>query len=513
MSEPLPWEDYPEDAPEDDPEDPGYAKGADDHINEGGELTEIDPEELEAELGPTRALNPWEHPRTDLGNAEILKLRYGSRLRWCKAQKEWWVWNGRQWSEDHKSQAAQFANKVSRIRQNAADGAGDDKAVKAEYAWGLSGESLKGRDACLGQAKSLDGLALDLNELDEHHLLLNCLNGIVDLRTGQIQKHRADLFMSKIIKTTYDPKAKCPLWEAYLEKVMGGKQELIKFLQRSLGYSLTGSTQESALFVLWGDGSNGKSVLLDTATSVFGDYATTAASDALIAKNRSGGPNPEIAMLRGARFVSASETASGARLDEAMIKQMTGGDMVTARFLNANYVTFKPSAKIWLATNHKPEIRGTDWGIWRRIKLIPFAVKIPDEEQDKGLLQKLRAEWPGILAWAIRGCQEWMEGGLQEPDEVRLATKVYQSEMDPIQGFLDGCCLVGTPLVKSRCMEIYEAYRKWAEAAGERPLTLNKFGRHLTAKHIPRVRMRDAWYYEEIMLKERSTQDIIGDLI
>lgn len=504
MSEPLHWEDDPNEEP---------AKGADDHINAGGELTEIDPEDLFEDEPPGRAQNSWEFPRTDLGNAELLKLRYGTRLRWCKAQKEWWIWNGRRWNEDVGNEALAYANRVARVRRDNADDVLDEKDSKAEYAWGVASESLTKRDACLGQAKSFAGLCLDLNALDENPWLLNCMNGVVDLRTGEIQKHRPELLMSKMILTTYDPKAKCPIWDAYLEKVMDGKQELIGFLQRALGYSLTGSTRESALFVLWGDGSNGKSVLLDTAASLFGDYATTAASDALVAKNRTGGPNPEIAMLRGARFVSASETASGARLDEAMIKQMTGGDMVTARFLNANYITFKPTSKIWLATNHKPEIRGTDWGIWRRIKLIPFGVKIPDEEQDRQLPEKLKAEWPGILAWAIRGCQDWIAGGLQEPDEVRLATKEYQSEMDPLQAFLDACCTCGIPLVKTKSMEIYESYKKWAEATGERALSMHKVGRHLIAKGFRRVRLRDAWYYEEIMLKERAIQDIIGDML
>ncbi|TXH16059.1 MAG: hypothetical protein E6R03_06165 [Hyphomicrobiaceae bacterium] len=504
MSEPLPWEDGPIDE---------LAKGADDHINNGDLLTEVDPEEL---FG-SHAKQPWEYARTELGNAELFRSRFRESLRWAPDQNKWWVWTGKNWREDSKNEASASANRIARLRRDASGGAGDEKDVKAEMGWAVASESLSKRDACLGQAKSFAEMCLDLTELDKNPWLLNCTNGVLDLKTMELKPHQSRLYLSKITKVDYLPKAQCPLWEAYLDKVMAGKSELIDFIQRALGYSLTGSTRETAVFVPWGDGSNGKSVLLDTATSILGDYATTAASDALIAKNRSGGPTPEIAMLRGARLVSASETASGARLDEAMIKQMTGGDLVTARFLNANHITFRPLAKIWLATNHKPEVRGMDHGIWRRIKLIPFQVKISDEERDLDFAEKLKTEWPGILAWMVRGYLSWIEGGLREPEEVRMATRVYQAEMDPVQAFLDARCLrLDVPNLNwaISCMRLYENYKSWAEACGERPLSLTRFGSALRNKGIVKEKTRDGLVYKGVSLVTDSrTDDVIGNML
>jgi len=249
-----------------------------------------------------------------------------------------------------------------------------------------------------------------------------------------------------------------------------------------VGYSLTGSTSEQVLFLLHGLGANGKTVFLEVLSALLGDYGTRTSSETFLHKKQSGVPN-DLAALRSARFVASVEVADGRRLAEVLVKELTGQDQITARFLFSEFFSFKPEFKIWLACNHRPLIRGTDHAIWRRIRLVPFLERIPDDEQDKDLAEKLKAELPGILNWAIEGCLLWRDRGLKAPEEVQMATQKYREEMDPLADFLTECCIVA-PGVKCKAGPLYQAYKAWAEANSDRPMSLTAFGLALGERGI-----------------------------
>jgi putative DNA primase/helicase len=267
-----------------------------------------------------------------------------------------------------------------------------------------------------------------------------------------------------------------------------------------VGYSLTGDTREQVLFLLHGSGANGKSTFLEVIQALLGEYALQTPAETLVQKQGEGIPN-DVARLKGARFVAASETEEGKRLAEGMVKKMTGGDVLTARFLHQEYFEFKPEFKLFLATNHKPLIRGTDHAIWRRIRLIPFQVQIPDAEKDKALPEKLKAERSGILTWALEGCRSWQQEGLSTPAEVLQATEAYRDEMDILKDFLESCCIEKAE-AEAKVSDLYAAYVAWCEANGERPLTQRAFGMKLSERGLGQRRTKVARYWVGIGLVE-----------
>lgn len=268
--------------------------------------------------------------------------------------------------------------------------------------------------------------------MDTHPWLLNVANGTLDLRTGQLRPaDRADL-LTKAAPVVYAPTATCPQWEAFLDRILGGDKELIRYVQKAASYSLTGLDTEECFFVLHGVGQNGKSTLVETLSALLGtDYAQQATPDLLMQKKQDRHAT-ELAVLRGARLVASVETGQGKRLNESLIKSMTGGDRIRANFMHQETFEFRPEFKVWLSTNHKPVITGTDLGIWQRIRLIPFNVQIPDNERDGAFKTRLResAALSGILNWAIEGALLWQQEGLKPPQAVTEATQAYREEMD-----------------------------------------------------------------------------------
>ena len=276
---------------------------------------------------------------------------------------------------------------------------------------------------------------------------------------------------------------------------MGGKKTLKTFLQRAIGYSLTGVTSEQVIFFCYGTGANGKSTMLEALRFLFGDYGQNTPITALMRKSDGASPTPDLARLKGARFVTAVESEENQHLSESNVKALTGGDTITARNLFSEPFEFKPELKLWIATNHKPRISGTDNGIWRRIRLVPFAVTIPPENRDALLPEKLQAEAPGILAWAVRGCLDWRRDGLSTPAEVIEATNAYRSEQDVMAAFFSECCIMGNNMSASGS-DLYDAYKEWASENNERILTNRAFGGKLTERGFQRYRStngRHSW--------------------
>jgi putative DNA primase/helicase len=286
--------------------------------------------------------------------------------------------------------------------------------------------------------------------------------------------------LTKLAPVVYDPTATAPVWETFLGRIFAHDPALVGHLQRVLGYALTGQTSEQTWFLLHGVGANGKSTLLRTTIDLLAEYAAWTPTQTLLAK-RSEGINNDLARLRGARLVGATETDGGRRLAEELVKRMTGGDKVAARFLYGEFFEFAPEFKLFLATNHKPEIRGTDHATWRRVRLIPFTVTIPDAEQDKSLLDKLRGEFPGILRWMVAGCLLWQRDGLGLPDAVREATQEYRASMDVIGNFLAECCTADASAT-AKAADLYRAYGVWCEANKEHPEGQRRFGEALAER-------------------------------
>jgi len=359
-----------------------------------------------------------DYKHTDLGNAERLVAEHGEDLRYDHNRGRWLVWDSRRWADDDTGEAVRRAKATARGLWADLDAIEDEKDRREAAKHAARSESEGRIHAALGLAASEPGIAVRVDELDADPFALTCLNGTLDLRTGALRPHRRADLITKLVPVAHAPGASCPTWLAFLDRIMGGNHELIGFLRRAVGYSLTGVTREQVMFLLHASGSNGKTTLLEELRSLLGDYAQQTPSETLMAKRESAVPN-DVARLRGARFVSAVETDEGRRLAEVMVKQITGGDTISARYMRAEWFEFTPQCKVWLATNHRPVIRGTDDAIWRRLRLVPFVVTIPEEERDKTLPDRLRDELPGVLAWAVQGCLEWRPKGSACPTRSR----------------------------------------------------------------------------------------------
>ena len=421
---------------------------------------------------------------TDLGNAERLVARHGRDLRYCHPWDKWLVWDGRRWAVDDTAEVTRRAADTVRSIYHEAAAQPDPAARRATAAWAQRSEAAARIRAMVGLASALPGIPVLPEALDADPWRLTVANGTVDLRAGTLRPHRRADLATKLAPVAFDPHATAPRWEAFLGRVMGGNLALIEFLQRAVGYSLTGLTSEQVLFLLHGTGANGKSVFVRVLLGLLGDYAQQLATSTLLARRDHAIPN-DLAALRGIRLATASETERGNRLAEGLLKQLTGGDRLRARFLRAEFFEFTPTAKLWLATNHRPDLDGADPAIWRRVLLVPFEVTIPEPEQDRQLTSKLAAEASGILRWAVDGCLAWQRHGLAPPAEVRAATEAYRADQASggVASFLEDCC-EPDPAAWTPFATLYGAYQAWCHAAGvaewER-LSQKRFAVELTA--------------------------------
>lgn len=422
---------------------------------------------------------------TEMGNAERLVHRNGDDLKYCIEFEEWLIWDGKTWNEDRKKQIERAAIKTFREMYNEAANEQDEYRRNKLIKWAQSSEKSSVFLNSIDRAKAM--LPISQDELNSDKYKLNCLNGVIDLKTGKLLPHDRKYLMSKNAHITYDPKASCPTWISFLESIMKDeegnvKDELIQFLQKAIGYTLTGDISEQVVFFLWGTGRNGKSTFINIVKEILGDYGKQTNSDTFTSKaNEGSGINNDIARLVGSRFVSAVESEDGQKLSESLIKQLTGGEPIMARFLRKEFFEFTPEFKIFFTTNHKPIVKGDDEGIWRRIRLIPFTVTIPKEEVDKQLPEKLQHELPGILRWAVEGCLKWQEEGLGEPADVKNATDEYKDEMDLLSSFIDECC-VSIPNAKVQVKDLHKRYLEWAEENSEYPMKLRSFSSRIAMR-------------------------------
>ena len=421
----------------------------------------------------------------DTGNAERLKDLFGDNIRYNYTSNAWMYYDGKRWKHDDTGKMKILADKVVDNMKNEklfiAEGVDEEEMKKFKHRHWKDSRNHNKKVNMMKECEHL--LPVQNNDFDKDFNLFNVQNGYIDLRSGQLIDHDRNNFFTKISNVEFTDKADCPKWEEFLNDIFLGRQDLIDFIQRAVGYSLSGYTTEQVLFVLHGNGRNGKSVFIEVLNEIFGNYATNITPQAIMASKmgNNSGPTPEIAKLDGARFVTTTEPNEGDRFDEGLLKQITGGDKISARKLHENSFEFTPQLKLWMATNHKPYVRGRDEGIWRRFVIIPFEKQIPLNEIDKDLTKKLKQELPAIIKWCVDGYLEWQRIGLAEPAIIKEQRDEYRTEMDSIAAFIDECCEVGTTgKIKSSLM--FAAYDEWARENNQYRMTNTKFGIEMSKK-------------------------------
>jgi putative DNA primase/helicase len=454
-------------------------------------------------MGGSQAPDETEQERfTDVGNARRLVRDHGQDLRWVPTWSTWLAWDQKRWRPDTKGEVVQRAKRVAAALWEEAAAANDSERRKQAGRWAMQSESAQRIEAMIRLARTEPGIPVEAGELDADPWLLNTTTGTLDLRTGQLQPHRRSDLITKITAAGYNSTAECPAWERFLEQVVPD-EDVRSFLQRAVGYALTGLTNEHALFFFHGAGANGKSTFLRTLLTVLGDYGRQAEPDLLLAK-RDAHPTG-VADLFGARLVVSSEIEDGRRLAEGTVKQLTGGDVLKARFMRQDFFEFSPTHTLFLAANHRPVVRGTDHAIWRRLHLVPFTVTIPAEDQDIALGERLKGEMAGVLRWAVAGCLEWRARGLASPLAVQLATSSYRADMDQLGAFIDERCVVLDGAVVPAA-QLYEAYQTWTHENGERVTTQRELGVALSERGFDRRKhgSKRRWHWFGIGLQAEA---------
>lgn len=437
----------------------------------------------EAAAGATSDPLPGE-PFTELGAARRLAAVHGSRLRYVPRWRSWLVWDGTRWLEDGTGYASECAKDIVRMMTQWASDIADAESAKASAKAARSMERSRSVSGVLTLAGTEPGIALEPESLDADPWLVNCANGVFDLRTGELGPHDPALNLTKLARGCYDPAAAHPELDAFLLRIQPDG-EMRAFLQRLFGYSLLGKVVEHVLPIFWGSGGNGKGALIATVSFAAGDYASAADRKLLIDRGES---HPTgVADLFGLRLVFCSETDQGVHLAEATMKVLTGGDEIKARRMRENFWRFMPSHTVIMLTNHKPVVRGDDNGVWRRLRLVPFTVEIGEAEklkyrQDHGgqeVEAVLQAEADGVLTWMLDGYAMWCKDGLADPAPVKAATAAYRMDSNAMQRWMDQCCVVGEHYY-AVASELFASWGKWCAEQGEPCTTQTQFGTWLT---------------------------------
>lgn len=410
------------------------------------------------------------YPLTDLGNARFTRDFIRGRGFGVRFSPEggFFILHGGVWRPDKLDrtrafvqEAAERTSLIARTLQENAVSQADEKTARAWASWAKYSQSSQGISAALRELQADLEVACDIEDFDTHEHLLAVRNGVVDLRTGELLPHDPGLLLTRRVDCDYNPAAQCERWEQFLQEVFPNHPDMPDYMRRLVGYGITGSTSEQCFAIHYGGGSNGKSVFTDTLVEVFEEHTTVTPFSTFEASgNGSGIPN-DLAALKGARLVMASEGEQGRPMAEAMLKRVTGRDRIAARFMRREFFEFKPTFLLMLATNYKPSFRGQDDGLWRRVKLIPWERRFAAHERDGRLPDKLLAERQGILAWAVRGAVEWYRGGLADPATITDGNASFRDESDVLGDFLDEWQV--DPEARTKRGEVFEAFRDWAD--------------------------------------------------
>lgn len=435
-------------------------------------------------------------PGTDMANARRMHRRHGANLHYT-VERGWLVWSGRHWQIDDKAVAvAQLAKESAESMLDEIRTAPDQKQAFKDAKAAAQKRAI---EASIWLARSEPGIYQQLVTFDADPMILNVGNGIIDLTTGELNPHEQDARCTMLAGCDYDAHAVAPRWRQFVSEVCLENVELMDYIQRMCGYLLTATVQEHCLFFLHGGGRNGKSVLVETIMKVMGDYACAAEPEMLMTRKHAGIPN-DVARLRGRRAVFLNETNQGHRFDEAKLKNLTGGDKLNARFLREEFFDFAPTHKLCLRGNHKPTVNGTDEGIWSRLRLIPFNLRLAPADVDQSLPNALARELPGILAWCVQGCLQWQQHGLATPQVILDAMADYRTESDTLGRFIDEGCTLG-PRLKVSTNALFGRYREYCEAACERYLSAKDFPSEMERRGFQRVKSHGLKYFQGVELK------------
>lgn len=440
----------------------------------------------------------------DTGNAQRMHDMFGEKIRYNYNDKRWMIYDKNKWIYD-------ITGYVRKLIDKAVESMQSERKIYEQYDAENGTEQLGEFDKHIRKSRSNNSKnalekemqhysAVTPNALDRHKLLLNTPTGIIDLRSFETRPNDPLMYFTKSTSVGRSEGTKCPLWLSFLDDIFSGDRELIRYIQKAVGYSLSGLTDEQCTFFCYGTGRNGKTTFLDIIRCIFGNYASNIQPETIMVRTSNSTANSDIARLKGARLVTSVEPNEGVRLNEGLLKQLTGDDVVTARKLYGEEFEFKPEFKLWMATNHKPIIRGTDTGIWRRIHLIPFIVQIPEDKVDRKLREKLMQELEGIFEWCLEGMRLYNSEGLKKPAVVAQAIEQYRGEMDTISKFLEECT-VPAPLHCVKAKDLYNVYVRWCEQNGEYKMTNTKFGMEMVKRYEKR-KMKFGFAYCEIDFNE-----------
>lgn len=442
----------------------------------------------------------------DTGNADRFIDRYGNLYKYSYIANKFYIYDGMKWKVDDKGSIRKLIDEMIESIKDEKIIHGDD--VTEEEAREFFQKYYKKTRGTQAKKNIMNELMhrrpATPDEFDKDDMLLNVANGYIDLTSRELYKHDINKMFSQITNTDYTEKMQPAVWLDFLNDIFAGDQKVIRYIQKALGYSLTGSTREQIMFILFGKGRNGKSIFVEVISEILGDYSNNMQAKSLMVK-KNDNINTDIARLSKARFVTSSEPNEGFRFDEGLIKQLTGGDKVTARFLYAEEFEYTPKFKIWVSTNHKPIIRGTDDGIWRRLVLIPFDVQIPEEKVDKDLKYKLLREAPAILNWMAEGAYMWMQEGLAMPEKLKEAVQKYRNEMDTLGQFIEDCCKVDKNS-SEKVSNLHQAYKTWSNdnLTSTKVLGMKSFSQKMEERFVKESR-RDANYFIGIEIDNKKS--------
>ena len=441
-----------------------------------------------------------ENELNDTGNAHTFINKYSHIIRYNVDNKSWIIYNGRYWQHDTFFTVKNMAEVIIEEMKQRAFLVDDFDKQKAILKNVNRIYNTAGKESMLKEAQHLVSIPCTNNDFDNDEWLFNTKSGVVDLHTGIIKEHDKGLMLSKYAPYEVSH-AEPKLWLKFLNEIFNNEKDLIHYIQKIFGYSMTGSNKEQVMFILIGDGANGKSLLLEVINKAMGSYGATTNVDILLEKKIQGANMGDVARLAGIRNVITEEPKMGDRLNESAIKTMTSGiGRIVARYLYGNEFEYTPIFKIFMATNYKPTIRGTDNGIWRRIRIIPFNVVINDAKQDKELINKLTREMPQILGWLIEGCIMWQKEGIHPPQVIADGIKEYRAEMDVVQRWIDENCEADEGY-RTKANDLFEDFNRYVTANKEFQLSNTMFGRNL-GKKFEKKKSGGSFYYVGLRLKE-----------
>ena len=439
---------------------------------------------------------------TDVTNSEYFLKAYGDVIRYCYSWKRFIFWNGAYWESDSRPRVGPMCKHFIHKMYRGLRFISDTKLKIAFERHLIKSESFRRIQALEGLLKISDEILISEDELDKDIYLLNVKDLTLNLKTGKGNQPNAKQFLTKQSRFIFNKDAKCPIWGMFLMQIFNKDISLIHYIQKAMGYALSGDTSEQCMFILWGSGANGKSTFLNTILKLMGNYACNTSIETFMKKHNE--HSNDLARLKGMRLVTTSEVEQGQTLSESLIKIATGEDEITARFLYGEYFSYTPTFKIFMATNHMPKIRGADNGIWRRVKMIPFNVTIPPDQRDKHLSEKLLAENSGILNWLLQGYKSWVKEGLSdEPSVIKNANEQYRMDMDVVGNFINDCFELDASLnLRIHTKLLYDTYIKWCTRNNERVMSQKWLSMRVFEKGFQRKRTNGQSLWLGLILKD-----------